>query len=74
VFVGRYPFFSDIFVVDLDFAAVLKVAKRVFRTGFVLVKPANLKVKRGHKRLSRQGCGKLTGRAAFDIDPNQPIW
>jgi hypothetical protein len=38
--VGHYPFLGDVFFVDLDLAAALKVAKRVFRTGFVLVKPA----------------------------------
>ena len=39
VLVGRHPFLSNVFIVDLDLAAALKVAKRVFRTGFVLVKP-----------------------------------
>ena len=37
VLVGRHPFLSNVFIVDLDLAAALKVAKRVFRTGFVLV-------------------------------------
>ena len=42
--VGHYPFYGDVFLVDLDLAAALKVAKRLFRTGFVLVKPPNLNI------------------------------
>jgi len=42
--VGRDPFLGDIFLIDLNLAAALEVAKHVFRTGFMLVKPSNLKV------------------------------
>jgi hypothetical protein len=42
--VGHDPFLGDVFLVNLDLVAALKVAKRVFRTGFVLVKPPNLKI------------------------------
>jgi hypothetical protein len=47
VLVGRYPFLGQVFVVDLDPAAALKVAKRVFRMRFVLA--PNLKIEPAHR-------------------------
>ena len=35
--VGRDPFLGDIFLIDLNLAAALEVAKGVFRIGLVLV-------------------------------------
>jgi hypothetical protein len=46
--VGRYPFLGDVFPVDFDLVAPLKVAKRLYRTRFLLVKPPNLGIKRAH--------------------------
>jgi hypothetical protein len=64
---------GDVFLVDLDPPAALKVAKRVFRTGFVLVKPPNMEVQRAHEEYSGQNRSfdRLNPPWLDEIDANQ---